>query len=351
MLISTIAQLRAASSVNVSNNIDNWLPYLSDAEEMFIIPVIGQPLYDLMLAHTLYDPNPRNPEVDDELGTGDQSPDAPTADLVILLYDELLLKIRKSIALYALFLGVDEMSLSISSAGIQVIQSDTHKAAPQYQIMNLKETYLTRAHRQIDLILKFLTQNTSAFDQYYHPSTPCFIRNADEFQVYSDIHSSRRVFLSLLPVMGSIEQKYIKPTLSPELFNSLKSEFRSDVLSEENKILIDFIVPALVHLTMARALLEISIDTLDWGIFNSSTNTFNNIQTKAQENRNRVSSMHEANQRDGEAELKMLQEFLDNNASADKYALYFNSSRYAGAELSVKRGEFVNESSKSIFVV
>ena len=48
---------------------------------------------------------------------------------------------------------------------------------------------------------------------------------------------------------------------------------------------------------------------------------------------------------------EMLQEFLDENAGESKYALYFNSNRYAGKETAVKRGEFVNESTKSIFVV
>ena len=154
-----------------------------------------------------------------------------------------------------------------------------------------------------------------------------------------------------MPVISSIEQKYIKPTLTPQLFASVKEEYQAGTLSPDNLVLYEMIIPALVHLTMARALMEINIDMLDWGIFNNATNTFNSLGSKAQANKDRVAVMYDANQRDGEAELKMLQEFLDNTAGASKYALYFTSNRYVGKENAVKRFEFVNDSTKSIFVV
>jgi hypothetical protein len=334
MLITTITQLRTASSINISNTIDNWYPYLLDAEELFIIPSLGKSLYDFLDAIV----HPKGPIMEE--GTGATLPEI------------LMAKVLRAIGLYALYLGVDEMAVSISGAGIQVITSDTHKPAPQFQIMNVKETFLSRAHRQIDNILEFLAANAESFIAIDLPKSACFIRSAAEFQLHADIHSSRRVFLSLLPIMGSIEQKYIKPTVSPLLFDDLKTKVQTGAtLSADELALLNLILPPLVHLTMARALLEISIDKLDWGIFNDATNTFNNIQTKGQANIKRVSAMQEANQRDGEAELKMLQEFLDGNASASKYALYFGSSRYAGKENAVKRAEFPNTSTNSIFVV
>jgi hypothetical protein len=335
MLISTIAQMRTASSINISNTIEAWTPYLSDAEEMFIIPTIGREIYEI-LDTTVH---PKGPIMEVE-GEGDA------------ITVELLARLTRAIALYALYLGIDEMAVSISSAGIQVIQSDSHKPAPQFQIMNVKETFLSRAHRQIDSFLDYFNANATHYPSIATPLYPYFIRNAAEFQQYADIHSSRRVFLSLLPIIGSIETKYIKPTLSPALFDYLKLNFNTpESVSADDKALLDLILPALAHLTIARALLEVSIDMLDWGVFNNAANTFNSIQTKSQANQMRISAMHEANQKDGEAELKMLQELLDNSASADKYALYFTSSRYGGKENAVKRGEFVNDTALGIFVV
>ena len=272
MLITTIVQLRAASSINVSNNIDNWLPYLSDAEDVFIIPAIGQNLYDAIISYL-------NPDSNEDSESGNAGSEAQIPNPIL---DALILRVRKALSLYALYLGIDEVAVSVSGAGIQVLQSDTHKPAPQYQIMNLKETYISRAHRQMDLILSYIEKNYSELPAVDFPKYPYFIRNAEEFQLYADIHASRRVFLSLMPIMESVEKKFIKPTISELLFDDLKSKLQiGNSLSDDERTLLGYIMPSLAHLTMARALLEISIDILDWGVFNNSANTFNNIQNIA----------------------------------------------------------------------
>ena len=96
--------------------------------------------------------------------------------------------------------------------------------------------------------------------------------------------------------------------------------------------------------------MEISIDILDWGIFDTAGNTFANVSSKQASNREKISAMAEANQRDGEAELKALQQFLDETASETVYPLYFNSSRYAGNAMAEKRIEFFNKPDNSFFL-
>ena len=115
-------------------------------------------------------------------------------------------------------------------------------------------------------------------------------------------------------------------------------------------VLLDLIRPALAHLTMARALLEISIDILDWGIFDTAGNTFANVSSKQASNKDRISIMAEANQRDGESELKALQQYLDEIASEDIYTAYFHSTRYAGKAIAETRNEFINKSDNSFFL-
>ena len=347
--ITKIEQMRLASSISVSNTLANWQPYIEDAEETFIVPIIGSTLYSMLIGISA--------AMDARVPPGPYAPPAPAITADEEVYEALVLKLRKAVSLYALFLGIDEMSVSISPTGVQVIQSDTHKVAPQYLQMNLKETYLTRAHKHVDLALKIIYSNIPSFyivdtKDWLPPRPESLVKDAEQFQLYADIHSSRRVFLSLLPIMVSIEKKYISPTLSPELYHDIKTKVQSgETLSSDDQVLHDMIIPGLVHLTMARALLEISIDILDWGIFNNAANTFNGVQGKTLANQEaRISVMNVANQRDGESELKMLQEFLDNTAGADKYALYFASSRYFGPLNASQRGEFINTVDKSFFV-
>ena len=332
-LIDNISQVLSAASVNVSNTIESWFPFIEEAQQTFIKPVLGDPLYNQLLDSVALDP---------------VLPDDGTNEMLLA---ELLWLVRKPLALYALWLGADEFGVSVSAQGIQVIETPTHKTAPQYRVQNLKENWIRRANTALDQALKFLDENHSSFPAYQPQDADLFLRNTFEFNAEVDIRESRRVFVNLKPIIRSVERKYIRPTLSPELFDQLKQAWKSSfALSPEFSALMELIRPALAHLTMARALTEISIDVLDWGIFDTASSSFTNVTSKQSANHQRTIQMTEANQRDGEAELKALQQFLDDTASESIYPAYFHSSRYIGKEKAVNRPEFNNKPDNSFFL-
>ena len=332
-LIDNLSQVLSAASVNVSNTIENWFPYIEEAQETFIKPVLGIGLYEQLQDAMALDPVPPD--------------DGTTLENLA----KLLEMVRKPLALYALWLGADEFGVSVSSQGIQVIETPTHKTAPQYRVQNLKENWIRRANTALDLVLKFLDKHREDYPAYICQDADLFIRNTLEFNSEVDIRESRRVFVALKPVIRSVERKYIRPALSSELFDELKQVLLSNSeMSKEQKALMDLIRPALAHLTISRALIEISIDVLDWGIFDTAGNTFANVSSKQASNKDRISIMAEANQRDGEAELKALQQLLDETASETVYPLYFHSSRYAGKANAERRIEFLNKPDNSFFL-
>ena len=332
-LIDNLSQVLSAASINVSNTIENWYPYIEEAQATFIKPVLGIGLYE---------------QLQDAMALDSVPPDDGTTMENLA---KLLELVRKPLALYALWLGADEFGVSVSSQGIQVIETQTHKTAPQYRVQNLKENWIRRANTSLDLVLKFLDEHREDYPAYICQDADLFLRNTMEFNGEVDIRESRRVFVALKPVIRSVERKYIRPTLSAELFDELKSALKSNLeLRCDQKALMELIRPALAHLTMSRALSEISIDVLDWGIFDTAGNTFANVSSKQASNREKISVMAEANQRDGEAELKALQQFLDETASETIYSLYFNSSRYAGKAKAEQRIEFFNKPDNSFFL-
>ena len=333
-LIDNLSQVLSAASINVSNTIENWFPYIGEAQESFIRPVLGDVLYGQLQDAMALDPAvPEDGTILENLAT-------------------LLDMIRKPLALYALWLGADEFGVSVSSQGIQVIETPTHKTAPQYRVQNLKENWIRRANTSLDLVLKFLDEHRQDFPGYVQQDASLFIRSTGEFNSEVDIRESRRVFVSLKPIIRSVEKKYIRPALSAPLFDELKQAWQSgEAFTKEHADLMDLIRPALAHLTMARALMEISIDLLDWGIFDTAGNTFSNVSSKQASNKERIAAMAEANQHDGEAELKALQQLLDENAGEDLYAAYFHSPRYAGNKMAEHRNEFPNKPDNSFFLV
>ena len=348
--VTNMDQVREATTLNTSLRIEALLPYLEDAYNVFIVPLFPPNLLykSFVIAQNEADPTLNTPDYQEE------QPCIEVEKSKILHYFMLIHLLRKAETLYALWLSTDELAVYVSGAGIQVVQSDTNKPAPQYQIMNMKETLLTRAHQNIDLALKLIEDFAGEFDDKFGDfyDSSALIRSAAKFQIYTDIHSSRRVFLSLLPVMKSVTERYIIPTMTRELYDLLYFNNKPDqTLTPDDQALLDMILPALVHLTMARALEEINIDMLDWGIFNNSSNTFNNVQNKNLANESRIDAMQQAHRRDGDAGLKALQEFLDTTATADLYAAYFRSAKYGGPVAASTRGEFVNSATNAIFVV
>ena len=330
--IDNISQVLAAASINVSNVIENWYPYIDEAQETFIKPVLGDALYEQL--QSVMTPAGHAPEGGPVTGN----------------FVDLLEKIRKPLALYALWLGADEFGVSVSGQGIQVIESATHKTAPQYRVQNLKENWIRRANTALDLALKFIEDHLADFPTYVQQDSDLFISTAIEFTSEVDIRESRRVFVALKPIIRSVQNKYIRPTLSPALFDELMNFWLSKEMTKDYTQLISLISPALAHLAMARALQDISIDILDWGIFDTAGNTFASVSSKQTANKERIGIMYEANLRDGEAELKALQEFLDTSASETLYSAYFHSSRYAGPDKAVQRNKFINKSTNSYFL-
>jgi len=327
-LITNISQFRSASTISIGNTLANWQPYIDEAEDTFIRPVIGDDLFDVL-------------EKSLESSASGESK-----------YDILITCLRKAIALYALWLGIDEASVSISAAGAQIIESETHKQAPQYKIRNIRESWISRAHRQVDLSLKYIEKNKKDFSLYVSRDNDLFINTASEFQKYVDIRESRRVFIALRPVMRSVEKKYIKATLGEELYGEVKNAINASG-SEISKTwldLLDLIKPAIAHLTIARALMEIGIEYLDWGVFESGGSTFDNVVSKQVANQDRISVMIGVNQHDGDSEIKELQEFLDKNSSATLYASYYESALYQGKDYAEKKNNFENTADKGIFV-
>jgi hypothetical protein len=329
-LITNISQIKSASTINFNSILSTWQPYIEEAEQFYIRPYIDESFYLLLDA-----------EVN---GSGS----GPTK------YDQPLEKVRVAIALYALYLGADEISVSISAQGIQTIQTDSHRPAMQYQIQNLKESWLARANRNVDIFLKWMDDHQDDYPEYHAIDAGLFLRNAREFQKFIDIRESRRVFIALKPIMLNIEKKYILPTISKEYFDELKEKLNgsgSEEMASDDQAVIDLIKPALAHLTLARGLREMSIDILDWGIFETSGNSFDRIMGKAIANQDRVSVMFEANLKDGESDLKALQEYLDTYASDNRYITYYNSSRRIDPSVTPEeRDRFNNKDGRAFFL-
>jgi hypothetical protein len=336
-LFRTVEEIKQYISVNVSTEIDTILPYIKQSEIKFIKPVLGAEQYNALVKY-----------YNDE-GSFSGSDSAEYYNK----YDELIEKVQLPLVNYAYSIYMPIGAVQISEQGVQIISTDTKKTAFEWQVDKVEKSFLNTAFDFTEELLKWLEENKEYFPLWvnsdaYTEEKNLIINTAKDFNEWFFISESRRLFIQLKSIMKSIEKKYIITTIYQELYDEIKNEILTDTVSADNLILLNIMKPAIAHLTMERAISELSIKIIPEGVFESS---ILNINEKRAASLDRVALLKDNLHRDGNAEIKELQAYLDVNASATKYVAYYNSDLYidpVGA--TSERGEFKNDSTKGLFV-
>jgi len=266
---------------------------------------------------------------------------------------ELLPLVQNALINFAYYVGADEMGLHISDAGIQIISDETHKQAFQWQVEAAKSSWLNKAYLFSDTVLQFLEQHIEDFPTWksseaYTEIKDSLLYTTGQFNDEFFIRNSRRLFLALKPVIRSIESKYAAPTLSQGYYDALLTSIRSGSISPDDQVILKKIRPAIAHLSMSEAITRFSVEIFPEGVYSNLVSAFGTIMGKNPANKFDKAAAISSLAADGNAEIQAVQSYLDANASAGKYPLYFASSRYKSPVDSPHRSEFKNDAKKGI---
>ncbi|MDX9907043.1 MAG: hypothetical protein RBS55_10695 [Bacteroidales bacterium] len=269
---------------------------------------------------------------------------------------QLLPLVQNALINFAYYIGADEFGLHITDAGIQIITDETHKQAFQWQVEAAKSSWLNKAYLFSDVVLLFLEQHIEDFPSW--KSSDAFTERVDsllyttgQFNDEFFIRNSRRLFLAMKPVIRSIESKYAVPTLSQAYYDALLTALRSGNVSADDQAVLMKIRPAIAHLSMAEAITRFSVEIFPEGVYSNLVSSFGTIMGKNPSNKFDKANAIASLTADGNAEIQAIQAFLDANASAVKYPLYFSSSRYKSPSTTPNRSEFVNDAGKGILLL
>jgi len=295
-------------------------------------------------------------------GSGSTSPSAslsPSSSFSVetsTALAELLPLVQNVLINFAYYIGADEIGLHITDAGIQIITDETHKQAFQWQVEAAKSSWLNKAYLFSDALLSFLESHKADYPSWV--SSDSFTEIMDSLlyttRLFDDsfnIRKSRRLFLALKPIIRSIESRYAAYTLSQEYYDSLLSLQRTSELTAEDNIILKKIRPAIAYLAMSEAISRFSIDIFPEGVYSNLVSAFGTIAAKNPANRNDKAAVIENLTAGGLAEMQGVQLYLDANASASKYKLYFESSRYVDPSVTVNRSEFINSKDKGMLLI
>jgi hypothetical protein len=269
-----------------------FAPSVNTAERRFLLPVLGPAMFG-KLAEAL-------------------AGAAVLSDSMQALAD----LAQEAVANIALAISAVRLSVTVSENGLNRIESGTNKTAYQYQIIELRESYTRAGFDALDELLALME---SAGDDYpdwksstaYTDFKRFFIRSGMEFSQGFDIRNSRYTYLAIRPTMRKVEDFEILPALGKKLFGVIKEQLQAgDLEPAYERLLDDYIRPAIANLTIARAVLEKSVDVSDFGVSVNVIQDNSNSQQRQPAPLDKIKAVAQQLTEDGNKYLSMLAEEL-----------------------------------------
>lgn len=339
VLFKIITEIKDYLAVNISSDINSLLPYIKRAEAKYIVPVLSKAQYDDLMDWY-------------HEGSGSGSGSGSGIPLTEKEQQDLLEKVQNPLANLAYLLYIPIGNIQISDSGFHVTETANKKIASQYRIEDIKKSFKEAGYEGIDVLLEFLEDNASTYSKWkssgaYTIFKQFFINTATDFSDYFDINSSRLTFLSMKSTMKKIEEFEIRSVISKALFDKIKIEI-ANTLSADNKTLLnDYIKPAVAHLTIARAAIDLPVEFTDSGLFISSI-VGEKIAQKRKAPDNQISALISAAQKDGQAYIEQMERFLNDNP--DKYPEYKASDIFDDTD-DASKNDFNNKSTNKHYAV
>lgn len=332
MLIKTIDEVKRYVAVASNLDIDSLMPDLTDVEQRHILPILDITTYNAL--QTAYDNNTLATE-----------------------QEQLLKKIQKAISNIALEQYSSLAQLDFSDSGIRQMQSDTHVAAKQWQIDDIRVAFFMKGYRAMDDVLAYLEQEkvyfaTWAASPNYTVNKKFIVSDANTFNLWHNIEESRKTFISLMPSMRIVETLKVKKQLGTALYNRVKAEILSGTISTDIANVLELLQPAVVKWTIMKAIDEKILTIMHDGLYvrNSKADFFSNrekLKTDAQERQ----YLRDAVEKDAESFIVELKNYLNTTATATVLPEYFNDASVYVAPIdnSVQYPSFENDCTAKVY--
>ncbi len=275
---STADLLKHVGSVVQGKDFGELKPSVEFAEEDMLIPAIGQEMYDVIDAALDVDPDGSGSGSSSTSGSASASGSGAItktshADAMILA-----VKCARVVAQFAMFDYTAISDSRVTAQGLQIVETNTHKTAYEYQKRDRKKYHCEKADKALDSLLLFLEKNKDKYPEWknntsvYTATKSQIINTTQEFQDHVDIGGSRRTFMALKGSIRDMEHIHIVPALGNTMYTFLKGNLLDGGTSEIYTKLNELLAPAVANLAIADALpsiiFRIAGDTITIATYN-----------------------------------------------------------------------------------
>lgn len=317
-LIQDQEQLREFLRVNFINS-ESSLPDFDMAELVYLVPILGQELYDQVTAFQ------------DEAAPADGA-ELPDRDAYKV--KQLLVKAcRRVVAPLAYLLELPLHQVRFSDLGLRTIATTETQAAPRWAYMEVKEHLASAGALAIEGLLQLLFSKRATFPTWeasepYKELSGLIFRTAGDFQRYYRVDQPYRVFWTLRPLMREVQDLYLASAIGEGFLQELL-EKTGQLSAEESKAL-ELIRKAVAQLTIQRAAERLSVRVTGQGftvLLGAGAPDAPNAGDAAAP-MEAVQRLADTCGRAGDSYLLQLQEYLNAKASNTVFPTYFQSSLY-----------------------
>jgi hypothetical protein len=216
-LIRNIDDFKKVVAVGKNLDFTEVSPFNSDAELKYIVPALGQTLYD-------------------SLNTKVTNNTALSADEAVALDYA-----RKCIASFAVMNWFPLGQVQISSAGVQIVSNENAKTAFKWQIDQLQQQCFSLGYTALDALLLFLESKRATFTDWAASSSRTFfhenyITNASELTLIAPIvNESRSIFLKLKNIFAEYEENLLTDIISAAEDTVLRTAKKAGTLTTLQK--------------------------------------------------------------------------------------------------------------------
>ncbi len=272
--------------------------YILQAQEHYILPVLGRPLLQALV-----------------IGVN--------SDNLTAAYGDLLAYVQRPLAFYALVAAAPTLMVQTGDRGIVEGLSDEAAPTRQWVMRDLVESWLQSADLFTDMLLEFLEENAQAYPEWassdaYTVLNSTIVRSAAHLSRYVNVQGSRRTFLALRPYLLRAQELHLPEVLGEALYAELTQALADGQPGTSMEGLAKACMPFVAHAAMVEALPEITVQISGSGI--KVLQSSDGINSRLQASDTAISALQAKHQRLADTYRVALIKYLE--SYADLYPSY-----------------------------
>lgn len=227
MIITNIQELRLHFPTHAIDHIEAYTGFIDNSEHEFLLNPLGQPLYEKLCDW-----------YEAQHGTYSKADGKDVG-----YYNRLLLMAQRCVAFDAMSRSIDQQSVSMNNAGVNMSFAEDYKPADGDAISRAKNAYIKEAHSSLNRLLYTLEQWTAICpaaedvapeteelyeivsywrsSRYFYLCAQLLVPSAVVLQEYLNIYDSREKFIQMLPDLHFIQEEQIAPAIGEDFLEVL----------------------------------------------------------------------------------------------------------------------------------